>query len=83
MLTLELVAGRWHCNFGSADVAGLEHACLVYEAVRDGMTGGRIPCPDGFVPEQLVGTYDSPEAGPFTIATDRGGRAVVRGGTRR
>lgn len=83
MLTLELAAGRWRCIFGSADVVGLEHARLVYEAVRDEMADGRIPCPDGFAPCQLVGTYDSPRAGPFTISTDRGWRTVVRNGARR
>lgn len=83
MLTLELVAGRWHCSFGSADVVGLEHARLVYEAVRDETADGRIPCPDGFASCQLVGTYDSPRAGPFTISTDCAGRTVIRNGARR
>lgn len=83
MLTLELVAGGRRCSFGGADVVGLEHARVVYEAVRDEIADGRIPCPPRFAACQLVGMYESPTAGPFAIVTDHGGRTVVRDEARR
>lgn len=83
MLTLELVAGSRRCSFGGADVAGLEHARVVYEAVRDEIADGLVPCPPGFAACQLVGTYESPAAGPFAIVTDHGGRTVIRDEARR